>query len=46
MITTMTINIAADDGADTDDDNNYKYYSMSEQQCWHSRWSPPKRTHI
>ena len=38
----MTINVAGDDGADTDDDNNYKYYSISEQQCWHSRWSPPK----
>ena len=24
MITMMTINVAADDGADTDDDNNYK----------------------
>ena len=46
MITMMTINVAGDDGADTDDDNNYKYYSISEQQCWHSRWSPPKRTQI
>ena len=41
-----TINVADDGGADTDDDNNYKYKSISEQQCWHSRWSPPKRTHI
>lgn len=28
----MTINVAADDGTDTDDDNNYKYCSISEQQ--------------
>ena len=33
----MTINVAGDDSADTDDDNNYKYYSILEQQCRHSR---------
>ena len=42
----MTNNVASDDGADTDDDNDYKYYSISEQQCWYSRWSPPKMTQI
>ena len=42
----MTNNVAADDGADTDDENNYQYYSISEQQYRHSRWSPPKRTQI
>ena len=33
----MTINVADNGGADTDDDNNYKYYSILEQQCRHSR---------
>ena len=28
MITMMTINVATDDGADTDDDYNYQYYSI------------------
>ena len=38
----MTINVADDGGADTDDDNNYKYCSILEQQCRHSRRIPQR----